>query len=289
MDIWSLLDASPPLRLTVGATGSMLIAGAAWKLRALSGSGAAAAILLGTGYVFLGGPIWFSLLIAFFVSSTLWSKWKKHHRAKAQAESNYAKGSQRDALQVLANGGAGLLLCAAYSVWPEPWLLYAFIGVMASVNADTWATEIGALSRSEPISVRTLRRVPAGTSGGVTPLGTLAALLGGAFIGAAAALLAELPLSWGAAAAQPAPPGAALLIAGAAAGLAGALADSWLGATVQAMYRCRVCGSDTERAEHCGRAAEPVRGFAWMTNDAVNLLSSLLAGIIAAAIGAGWA
>ncbi|QJC51574.1 DUF92 domain-containing protein [Paenibacillus albicereus] len=285
MDAWSLLDGQPLLRLAAAAAGAALIAGAAWRLRALSGSGAIAAAGLGTGYVALGGPFWFGLLLAFFVSSTLWSKWKKHHRAKAGAERNYAKGSRRDAGQVLANGGAGLLACAAYAVWPEPWLALAYVGVIASVNADTWATEIGALSRSLPRSVRTLRRVPAGTSGGITPLGTTAALLGGAFIGAAGALLAAAaPLGWGAAAAAPSPSPVALLAAGALAGLAGALADSWLGATAQAMYRCRSCGSETERAEHCGRPAERVRGFAWMTNDAVNLVSSLLAGALGAAI-----
>ncbi|MGN7455346.1 DUF92 domain-containing protein, partial [Paenibacillus pasadenensis] len=84
--------------------------------------------------------------------------------------------------------------------------------------------------------------------------------------------------------AVPAPPLGALLAAGALAGLAGALADSWLGATFQVMYRCSACGSETERAEHCGRPAERVRGFAWMTNDAVNLVSSLLAGALAAAM-----
>ncbi|CDN45071.1 DUF92 domain-containing protein, partial [Paenibacillus sp. P22] len=68
-------------------------------------------------------------------------------------------------------------------------------------------------------------------------------------------------------------------------GLAGAFADSWLGATVQAMYRCRVCGSETERAVHCGSASERIRGFGWMTNDAVNLLSSLMAGALAALLG----
>ncbi|WP_146200648.1 DUF92 domain-containing protein, partial [Paenibacillus agaridevorans] len=67
----------------------------------------------------------------------------------------------------------------------------------------------------------------------------------------------------------------------AAAGLAGAFADSLLGATGQAMYRCRVCGSETERAAHCGTAARHERGFAALTNDRVNLLSSLLAGLIA--------
>ncbi|AJY73390.1 DUF92 domain-containing protein [Paenibacillus beijingensis] len=272
-------------RWVAGAAGSGAVAGLAYRLRSLSGSGAWSALAMGTAYVGLGGPLWYGVLLAFFVSSSLWSKWKRRHRSKSSAERNYAKTGRRDAVQVWANGGAGLLLCAAYSVWPQPAIVFAFVGVIASVNADTWATEIGALSRRAPVSVTTWRPVTAGTSGGVTPLGSAAALAGAAFIGAAAALLAGAPLAYGAAALAAAPAPWALLAAAAAAGLAGAFADSLLGATAQAMYRCGVCGSDTERAEHCGAAAERVRGLAWMTNDAVNLLSSLLGGLAAVLIG----
>uniref|UniRef100_UPI000FD86BB8 DUF92 domain-containing protein n=1 Tax=Paenibacillus glycanilyticus TaxID=126569 RepID=UPI000FD86BB8 len=63
-------------------------------------------------------------------------------------------------------------------------------------------------------------------------------------------------------------------------------ADSLLGATGQAMFRCRVCGSETERAVHCGTAAERVRGLAALNNDRVNLLSSVFAGLLGWAIGA---
>ncbi|QAY66419.1 DUF92 domain-containing protein [Paenibacillus protaetiae] len=262
------------LRLLAGMAGSGLIAAAAYKLRSLSASGAWSAVLMGTGFVTLGEPVWFALLLTFFVTSSLWSKWKKRHRAKAAAETNYEKTGRRDAGQVWANGGAGLLLCAAHAIHPHIGWLYAFIGVMASVNADTWATEIGALSRSAPRSVTTGRRVPSGTSGGVTPLGSLAALCGAAAIGAVAALLAP-------AGASP----LAALAAAAAAGLAGCFADSLLGATGQAMYRCRVCGSETERAAHCGQAAERTRGFAWLNNDRVNLLSSVFAGLLGWLIG----
>ncbi|WP_036586443.1 DUF92 domain-containing protein, partial [Paenibacillus darwinianus] len=69
------------------------------------------------------------------------------------------------------------------------------------------------------------------------------------------------------------------------AGLAGAFADSVLGATVQAMYRCRVCGSETERAAHCGPPAELVRGLRMMTNDLVNLCASVFAGLLATGLG----
>ncbi|WP_201004955.1 DUF92 domain-containing protein [Paenibacillus glycanilyticus] len=274
------------LRLLAGLVGSGLIAGAAYRTRSLSGSGAWSAMIMGTGFVTLGEPVWFGCLIAFFVSSTIWSKWKKRHRAKAAAEANYEKTGRRDAGQVWANGGIGLLLCAGNALWPDTAWLFAYIGVMAAVNADTWATEIGALSRTAPRSITTGKRVKPGTSGAVTPLGTLAALAGAAFIGGIAAALLALPQQADAAAGSAPGGAAAVVIAAAAAGLAGCFADSLLGATGQAMYRCRVCGSETERAVHCGTAAERVRGLAALNNDRVNLLSSVFAGLLGLAIGA---
>ncbi|OMF21434.1 hypothetical protein BK133_28380 [Paenibacillus sp. FSL H8-0548] len=274
------------LRLLAGVLGSGLIAAAALRFRALSASGAWSAVIMGTGFAVLGAPVWFGLLIAFFVSSTLWSKWKRKHRAKASAEAKYEKTGRRDAGQVWANGGTGLLLCAANALWPDQGWLFAYIGVMASVNADTWATEIGALSRTAPRSVTSGKPVAPGTSGGVTPLGSAAALAGAVFIGVvAAALAAPQPAEAAAGTLGGGAAAAAYIAAAASAGLAGAFADSLLGATGQAMYRCRVCGSDIERAAHCGSAAEKVRGFAWLNNDRVNLLSSLFAGVLAWIIG----
>ncbi|WP_141506147.1 DUF92 domain-containing protein [Paenibacillus luteus] len=275
------------LRLLAGLIGSGLIAAAAYRSRSLALSGAWSAVVMGTGFAVLGEPVWFCLLIAFFVSSSFWSKWKRKHRAKATAEAKYEKTGRRDAGQVWANGGAGLLLCAANALWPDQGWLFAYIGVMAAVNADTWATEIGALSKTAPRSVTSGKPVAPGTSGGVTPLGSAAALAGAVFIGAVAALLLAAPQPAEAAAGTPGGGAlaAAYIAAAAAAGLAGAFADSLLGATGQAMFRCRVCGSETERAAHCGSAAERMRGFAWLNNDRVNLLSSLFAGALAWGIG----
>ncbi|MFX3633816.1 MAG: DUF92 domain-containing protein [Candidatus Pristimantibacillus sp.] len=270
------------LRLLGGLIGSGLAAVAAYRSRSLSGSGAWSAVVMGTGFVTLGEPVWFGCLIAFFVSSTIWSKWKKRHRAKAAAEANYEKTGRRDAGQVWANGGVGLLLCAANAVLPDTGWLFAYIGVMAAVNADTWATEIGALSKTAPRSITSGKQVAPGTSGAITTLGSSAALAGAVCIGIVAALLV-LPQQL--AAADSLGGAATLIVVAAVAGLAGCFADSLLGATGQAMYRCRVCGSETERAVHCGAAAERVRGFAFLNNDRVNLLSSLLAGIIGWALG----
>ena len=171
------------IRFILGAAGSSLIAALAYRFRSLSRSGMWSAIIMGTSYVTLGGPLWFGVLLAFFLSSTGWSKWKRHHRKKQQAESSYAKSGRRDAWQVWANGGLGLLLCAGHAVWPSAGWVFAFVGVMGAVNADTWATEIGALSRSAPRALLSGKPVTPGTSGGVTVLGSAAALAGAAFIG----------------------------------------------------------------------------------------------------------
>lgn len=278
------------VRLALGTLGSLCIVWAAYRRRSLSGSGAWSAAVMGTAYVTLGGPVWFGCLIAFFVTSTFWSSWKRRHRAKRQAETRYAKGGRRDAGQVWANGGLGLAFCLGHALWPDPLWLFAFAGTMAAANADTWATEIGALSRTAPRALIGWRPVTPGTSGGVTALGSFAALSGAAALGAVAAALAVLaPLAQ-----QPGAPAldwttaAALFAIATAAGFIGSFADSWLGAVCQAMYRCPSCGMEIEREVHCDIPAERIRGWRWMTNDAVNLLATAFAGAVAAGIALLW-
>ncbi|GGI45507.1 hypothetical protein GCM10008018_12510 [Paenibacillus marchantiophytorum] len=255
-----------------GLIGSLVIAGAAYWRKSLSLSGLISAVVLGTTMFALGSLAWFGTLIAFFISSTLLSKFK--HRRKAAVESGYAKGGRRDAGQVAANGGLGLLLCLGHAIWPDPvwWML--FVGVMATVNADTWATEIGGLSKAAPRSILNGRQVLAGTSGGVTGLGLLASVLGGSFIGIIGGCFSQIGdrsldlyelLT--------------LVIVGALSGLLGSLADSWLGATVQVMYRCQICGKTIEKKVHCDQQAIQIRGMRTVTNDRVNAISSLIGGL----------
>jgi uncharacterized protein (TIGR00297 family) len=253
----------------IGLAGSVLIAGAAYAKRSLSLSGAAAAVIVGTLMYALGSLAWFGTLIAFFVSSTLLTKWKQ--KVKAEAERSYAKTGRRDAGQVFANGGAGALLCILHAVWPSPFWWWAFLGVMASVNADTWATEVGGLSKSVPRSIRTWKKVPSGTSGGITAAGVAASVAGGLFIGATGWLLLSIE------GIRP-EGGVRLLLICAVAGLIGSLADSWIGAAWQTMYRCEACGREVERKEHCGKPTVRSRGVSWMGNDAVNVISSLVGG-----------
>jgi uncharacterized protein (TIGR00297 family) len=245
-----------------------LIALLAWKAGSLSKSGAAAATISG-GLIFgLGGLAWAMLLLTFFISSSILSR--AFASRKTRLSEKFSKGSRRDWGQVLANGGLGAGLVVVSALLPEqnwPWVAYA--GAMAAVNADTWATELGVLSRRPPRLITNWRVVEPGTSGGISLLGSLVALAGAALVGLAAALFSG---------------GTALFLAAAMGGLAGSFIDSWLGATFQAIYFCPVCQKETERhpLHTCGNPTSPLRGQAWLNNDVVNFTCSL-AGALAGA------
>lgn len=68
--------------------------------------------------------------------------------------------------------------------WGGDLLLVGIIANYAAVAADTFSSELGILSKSEPrlITSLTLRKVPRGTNGGVTLLGLGAGLLGSMII-----------------------------------------------------------------------------------------------------------
>ncbi|MDO3408975.1 DUF92 domain-containing protein [Saccharibacillus sp. CPCC 101409] len=257
----------------IGAIGACLVAGAAYAKRSLSGSGAIAAIVMGTIYYGAGDLFWFGLLLLFFVTSSVLSRVKQAE--KRQAEQMYEKSGRRDAMQVFANGGIGMALCLCNYWLPSPVWFGLFVGVMATVTADTWATEWGSLSRKPPRSVVTWKPLPAGTSGGVSLRGTAASAVGAGMIGAAAAVL----LGW--TGTGPDIPLWQWIPAGLVGGTLGALTDSYLGATVQVMYRCPSCGKLVETRQHCGTPTVRERGLSVMNNDAVNLMSSVCGGALA--------
>jgi uncharacterized protein (TIGR00297 family) len=200
---------------------------------------------------------WGLLLIGFFVASTALSRVGAERKARLTA-AVVEKGGERDARQVLANGGTyGVAaLCALLS--PSTVLAAAGAGALAAATADTWATEVGTLAGGAPRSVTSWRVVPPGTSGAVTLAGTVAAVAGALFIGAFARLLGF-------------PDDAAW--AGVVGGVVGSAADSLLGATVQARRHCPRCDQFTERLVHdCGAPTRHAGGLAWLDNDGVNLL-----------------
>ena len=253
-------------RIAVGALASAAIAWLARRRGSLSRSGAWAALGIGTVIYAAGGFAWFSALGAFFFTSTLLGR---VGRARKQAtKREFEKGDTRDAWQALSNGGVAAAAALGMILLPSPLWTAAFVGALATANADTWATELGVLSRRDPISLVRFARVPRGTSGAVSPLGLAATLGGAATIGVVFALFARAP--------------SALWVA-TCAGTLGSLADSLFGATLQARFYCPTC--DRENIEgprhHCGTATEHRGGLRAFNNDAVNLAATLAGALLA--------
>ncbi len=260
-----------------GLVVSLAIGYAGYKRGALTAGGVAGAVLTGTLIFGLGGWEWGILLIAFFVSSSALSFYRA--RDKEGLAEKFAKGHRRDLGQALANGGLVALLAILSRLLPHPLWFFACAGALAAVNADTWATELGVLSRRPPRLITTGHVVEVGASGGVTSLGTGAAAGGALFIALLAGLGALATHQGGA-------NGGMLLVAAMVGGLVGCSFDSLLGATVQAIYWCDACGKETERRVHrCDTRTRLVRGWHWLGNDLVNFAASAVGALVAAGLG----
>ena len=264
-------------KLLLGLLFSTAISLLAYRRRSLSRGGIAGAIVTGTTTFGLGGWPWGLTLIFFFVSSSIFSHVRARDKAKTAAD-KFSKGARRDLAQVGANGGVATLLALTYGFAPSRFLrgicLAGYTGALATATADTWATELGVLSTLPPRLITTGEPVSPGTSGGITPLGIGAAVGGALALGTVFWLLQGCRRSL-----------ASLPFIALGSGLTGSLIDSYLGATVQAMYYCPTCQHETERLVHsCGTKTRALRGVPWFNNDVVNLMATLGGALFAIAI-----
>lgn len=276
MPVFSSIAGDPLVRGLVGTLLAGLVALAAWRLRSLSVSGAGGTTLVGGAIV--GGAGWWVgvVLVIYFVTASGLSSL----RTRTGTTVEQARGKQRDAWQVLANGGVPALLALSAPFASNPVIMVlGCLGAIAAATADTWATEIGKLNPGPPRLITTGRTVPPGTSGAISLLGTLGAIAGAALIAAVAIIgwLLDTPtdsLSW--------VTGFSIIVIS---GVCGALADSLIGATVQERRWCPDCRLPTEQRLHrCGTPTEHRGGWEWMTNDIVNATSIAIAGLLALAL-----
>jgi uncharacterized protein (TIGR00297 family) len=207
------------------------------------------AVLFGTGWA--GGAV----LAAFFVPSNLISRLLPP-RGPSDLD---IKSDRRDLWQVYANGGPAALGALVGTTEPTlgMWLLTASL---AAAAADTWATSLGNRSDAPPRMLGVGRVVAAGTSGGMSTLGSAGAAAGALIVGAAGAITAGMPI---------------LLPLGTLVGFVGMVADSTLGALLQGRFYCPACGTASEWKLHrCGTATVREGGMAWLNNDGVNFLAT---------------
>lgn len=250
--------------------------------------GITAAAVLGLS-LFIIQPFFWIVLCIFFFSSSILSKVKTNEKSDTVME--FAKGSsQRDALQVVANSLVPFLFAIGYGVTEFlPKLIDSnvtqhnplnpfFIGVFVAFavhTADTWATEIGILSKRSPRLITNLHKIVArGTSGGITIDGCAASIFGAGLV--AIVYLAIVILAFPNVIIN----GRVIMIICiiAIGGFLGSIIDSIEGASIQGIYYCNYCEKETETNPHkrCGNETLLSRGFALINNDLVNMSSALV-------------
>ncbi len=257
--------------LMLGFYLAVVIAGIAWWRKALDAGGAIAATITGTIIFGLGGLGPSVALIAFFVSGSVLSRLPHKSSMVYQMES-----LGRTWRQVLANGlvPACMLVASVIFRSKESVFLVAYYGALSTSCADTWGTEIGIRFGKRPRDILTGLEIETGLSGGISVAGTAATMVGAALI-VLCSVLSFMPLHF--------PHIRLALFSILLAGTLGALADSILGASIQAKYHSNVTGRISEfagEADAGATSSNPIAGYRLITNNAVNLLSAAIGAVL---------
>lgn len=177
------------------------------------------------------------------------------------------KSGARGVTQVLVNASAAILaLIAKLVLGGDEWVV-VYAVALTECLADSLASDVGVLSKNNPIDICRFRRIKRGLSGGVSPLGTLAALSGCVFMSLFTMIFFGFVPKYFL---------AILLIP-----MLGVTVDSILGSLVQAKYTCAECGKLTEKPVHCDKPCIRTGGVKIINNDAVNLISNFVTALIA--------
>ena len=134
--------------------------------------------------------------------------------------------------------------------------------VLAEQIADSMASDIGRLTTKKNVSIITWRPVEKGISGGISTLGTAAAIVSSFAIMSIPLILGKISVD------------AFLMISALA--FIGTVVDSVVGALFQSLYKCDECGSNIESPVHCEKPARLVKGFGFIDNVAVNYISGFV-------------
>ncbi|MFV0560106.1 MAG: DUF92 domain-containing protein [Enterococcus sp.] len=238
----------------------------AFFLRLLTFDGCLVAWILGT--LIIGFGPWYSIFLVgfFFLSSGSIHLLKTLLFIKKEPLSS---DTTRNARQVFANIFPAVSFLIVYSVTGSFSCLLAFVVGISGATSDTWASEIGTLASKRPRSILTGAKLPTGLSGGISPLGTFASLLGASAISFLFVFCLFLTGTTIDALAK-------IFVTCTVFGFLISIFDSLLGALFQVRYQCTFCNQLTDAPYHHGLPTKKVKGITWMTNNWVNFFSNLL-------------
>jgi len=224
-----------------------------YKRKHLSLDGFLSSTLMAGLILGFGGLKYVLPIAIFFILSTLLSKVGMKNLRESK--------SGRNASQVFANGGVGLVLCIFNHFYQMELIYIMFLASIAAANSDTWATEIGKLSRKRPKDIISGRSLNVGESGGITFIGLLGSM-SGSFVIATVGYFLDINTSY--------------LIILFISGFLGSIFDSILGSTLQSRF-ILIDGKTIKEEKE--KDSYHYSGLVSMNNNSVNFLCTLSAPI----------
>lgn len=242
--------------LTIGSAG--------YFTRSIDWSGLIAGLLIGAVFVLAGGLPATFMLVTFFLVGTAFTKYKYDFKEEIGAAE--MKGGARTWKNVVANLLFPTVMLFTYAVTSWRFSALAFTASLSGAFSDTLGSEVGVLSTEPPVMIHNMRKALPGTSGAVSVLGLIASLVGSFLISVEALFFSlisarEFPL--------------VLTL-----GFFCSIVDSLLGALLQARYKCLNEGKIVEDPSLCDGGVELLRGFRWVDNHIVNLMSTGLTALL---------
>ncbi|MDG6220205.1 MAG: DUF92 domain-containing protein [Candidatus Thermoplasmatota archaeon] len=161
------------------------------KTGVLNTSGVISAFAIGVLIGSMGGTSWLIILLFFLLTS--FAATKRNFKKKEALGVQEGKKGERGWKNAWA---AGLIpaLIAVFAYLDTPLLPrevsgVVFVTAIAAASSDTFASEMGMLYREPVLITNPWKRVPVGTNGGITAMGTLWSLIASAMVA-----LSALPL-----------------------------------------------------------------------------------------------
>lgn len=149
-----------------------------WK-KALDLFGSIFMIIMGIIIILFAGVNWLVLIFIFMFLGLVSTKYKHEYKK----DIGVYEGT-RSLKNVISNGIVPFVM-AAFGNYG------GFIGSIATATADTLASEVGVVQ--QPRLITTMKKVPPGTDGGISIIGTAAGIIGAGIIGVSAYLLGIFP------------------------------------------------------------------------------------------------
>lgn len=243
------------MNLIISILLSLLLGGMAYLKKALTIPALILAVIFSIIISYYGGLTSFIILVTVFLGSIITKLFQKEKKKQS-----------RNIIQIICNVGIPALSIIIYGLTRNNIYLLIYAAVMSESLADTLASDIGKLSKKEPVNILTWKRSKKGLSGNVSMLGLFSALIGSILIGIIYYIGMEQNfLSF------------VIIVLS---GFLGSIIDSILGAIIQVKYQCQKCKEIVETKVHCQKTTIFYKGIKVIDNNMVNFLTNLIAFLI---------